>query len=935
MKKLTIIASAIISAVSVVAIATTTVVTLKLDGHFDHSTPAKQPKSPTDVDVDKNNGTDKTPQTPDTTNPSKVYTWDEIVASYPEGKIGQQYSHDEIARWGVQLFRVTLSNSAGTQVAIASGSDAGWYPPTETAIISFWNEVPKDLVPMYKAPQSPQGTNGTSSKTLNGNSLIAGSTTTAATDQVAAWDNTKTPVVDPAHSTNPNVDFDILEQAQDKISEVITKSSQTIVTLSQDATVATKMNLPPMLNFTGTDNAADFVPIKVTAGVAGKYDIKLYKLVLLNKGYNLNYLGDATVAHHLTNISNNDEVVLLAYDKSSQEIVQGAKYTVSSLSATQSSGTPIVLDDKGVTKAINDKNLNMQNIFEFMDSMMPGQVYTSSLANGEIKSFRIPDGKAMQEAVPQQNVPVKSNSIYAPFMDSSMALESYPAVSALYKYKALTFGFAQTFTPQNDSTLGTQMAWGGNVDVNDLGQKLGEDLDGLKMLKFMKDLRDHGVDVAVSLGGQTGSAVWKFYDPIILAKVLEEFVIGTGITRLDYDIEGGDLQDAKAMETLQLATAILQQKLKSQGTSLEISLTLASEWDGLRDGQKIMQGFFAAGVEVKYVNGMTMMMSPAETTGKSPVEQQRIAIDHLKAQVLSAFSAVGVTITPEQAYRLVGATPDFGTDTWNDEKMTPADVPALYDMLLGQPIGMFSYWNVQATEGSIKGMGGYQLGWPNPDLVPTTLNRLYDQSAWNSYDPKYHGTSALTNLETQSFILKGIIGIYTNGFGATMSSGSSTTAHLTAAETDGKPLQSGNMLEWISPIDGTLHLYKVNWYASADERPGSSAAQSGQFTDLGPTMDSSTQQALDAAQTQYRNSGYPFFSSMIGGKQNSPVSTSILDGSGQKKDILPYISGVAYPNVFTIVIWDKKLYINRYYGSADDHPVVTNEFGMWLPVILT
>lgn len=862
-------------------------------------------------------------------------TWSQIVATYPKGAIGAEYAHGDVINFGGILYRVKQPNLSGESYAIASGLHEDSYPPLDPNVphpidsntgrpfqvngvdIQLWEEVPQDSVGPY---QKPAGTFTASVKNL----VQSGS---AASDAVTSYDPTQQKVLDPSVDFNTHINKQVIDQYTQELKNVTHDITASAKITPAPAGSAIKLLLPVALNFTGQDQKASISKLDIDASVAPLYDFTIFKFTDINNAANhihqMDWLGDLSNDLSDLKVSNADQVVLVAFKKRTHEIVQAAQYEVAGLGGETKTVT--ALEDMQLTEKLTNGTAAIEDVFKFMDSLKPGVSYTSQAATGGIKSLIIPDGKAIRAAFPTPNKASTTPSIYAPFLDITQTkLED---VAKLKNYKALTMAFIQTSATENGSVF----SWGG-VPVTDLGFSMTQDAskkdvkewnDNGKIFQQIEELRKQGTDVAISLGGQSGTPLWQFHDPIIMAKALEELIIGSQVTRLDYDIEGSDIQDKEGMRAIEIATSIVQQKMRAEGkTPVEISLTIASEWDGFRDGTKITNDFIAQGVEVKYVNGMTMMMAPDKTSGLSIAEQQAQAIDHIKDQVMTAFNAAGVTISEEQAYRMVGATPDIGGDTWENEKMKPTDIEPLYQMLLDKKVGWFAYWNVQATENIGGGLQAYMAAdsdWNNKlSLMREKMSRIFTDPAWGAEDPDYHGLQALTNNEARAKIIKDLQDFY----GSKGSVGKAQTI-LSAADIAGKVLHTDEEIYYENPTDHLEHIYKVKYYAEINQRPDNAPA--GQFEDLGVAPDDSIQKQIDHLQELYLQAGMPLWS-VNGG--NAASGSSIVK---QKVDIMPW-AAQNYPKPKTVVIYNAGFWDNLYWVGADTAPSYTDAYSTWQPI---
>ena len=160
-------------------------------------------------------------------------------------------------------------------------------------------------------------------------------------------------------------------------------------------------------------------------------------------------------------------------------------------------------------------------------------------------------------------------------------------------------GFIQASTSQTSNEM-VDWAFGGYPT---LSEDNGQDVSQYQaMKKVIKDLRNNGGDIIISVGGLSGTALWEATNDVDkLTNTYRDIVNGFGLTRIDLDIEGPaqnyqkNVLNAKAIKQVQ------------DETNVEVVLTLAVLPTGLTyEGLNVLTAYLEAGVDIKIVNLMTM-----------------------------------------------------------------------------------------------------------------------------------------------------------------------------------------------------------------------------------------------------------------------------------------------------------------------------------------
>ncbi|MGL4953386.1 MAG: immunoglobulin-like domain-containing protein, partial [Culicoidibacterales bacterium] len=202
-----------------------------------------------------------------------------------------------------------------------------------------------------------------------------------------------------------------------------------------------------------------------------------------------------------------------------------------------------------------------------------------------------------------------------------------------------------------------KLDWGfGGYSVLNETNNTNSQYQGIK--KSIRELRELGGDVTISLGGLSGTAFWEVTQDVeVLYNTYLELVDGFNLTRLDLDIEGAaqnkahNIANAKAIKKLQDTTGV------------DIVLTMPVLPSGLTSVQlDVLEAYLSQGVDVEVVNLMTMCygtgtMLPSENYGTASLR----AVDSTMVQVKDYFQRfAGTTLTTEQAYGKIGTTVSIG-----------------------------------------------------------------------------------------------------------------------------------------------------------------------------------------------------------------------------------------------------------------------------------
>jgi chitinase len=202
-----------------------------------------------------------------------------------------------------------------------------------------------------------------------------------------------------------------------------------------------------------------------------------------------------------------------------------------------------------------------------------------------------------------------------------------------------------------------------------------------------------GGNVIISFGGESGGELAQTCTNVSQLTAAYQNVVNTyGVTRLDFDIEGGVLSDTAATSLRDQALAALQ----AQDPSVQVDFTLAVSPQGLPAGTgseyALLQDAKAKGVKVSIVNIMTMDFG----AGSNDLADAESAAQGTAGQLASLYG-----ISTSAAYGMMGLTPIAGT---NDDGtvFSTSNASSLESFAASNGVAELSFWEV---DGYDKGTG--------------------------------------------------------------------------------------------------------------------------------------------------------------------------------------------------------------------------------------
>ncbi|WP_277973304.1 chitinase [Pantoea agglomerans] len=256
------------------------------------------------------------------------------------------------------------------------------------------------------------------------------------------------------------------------------------------------------------------------------------------------------------------------------------------------------------------------------------------------------------------------------------------------------------------------LSWGGTISMD-------QDKQEGSRYTFQQEIeavQNAGGDVTLSFGGANGvEAALQAKDAQSLADLYQTAIDKYHLDSIDFDIEGGALNDKASVEMRNQAIAILEKN----NSDLEVSYTLPVLPDGLtQDGVNLLQSAQENGVKLADVNLMAMDYGGAyDTKAGDQLDMAQAAIDaatNTHNQMLS----LGITDTK------IGLTPMIGMNDDTKEIFTLDDASRLaqYASQNSDVIGRLSMWSLGRDNGD-----GANAGYVSPNFSSLSQNE-YDFS---------------------------------------------------------------------------------------------------------------------------------------------------------------------------------------------------------------
>ncbi|MEG3628792.1 glycoside hydrolase family 18 protein [Streptomyces poriticola] len=256
---------------------------------------------------------------------------------------------------------------------------------------------------------------------------------------------------------------------------------------------------------------------------------------------------------------------------------------------------------------------------------------------------------------------------FAPYVDTSL----YPAFDLLKTAEATGVkDYNLAFVTDGG---GCTPKWGGVTDLasDAVAAQIGA-------------LRARGGDVRVSFGGAAGSELATTCTSVdALTEAYGKVVDTYGLTKVDFDVEGGALPDKAANTRRARAIARLQQ----DHPGLDVSFTLPVMPEGLtQPGVDLLADARRGGVGIDAVNIMAMDYGPAYSGDMGTYAEQ--AATATQAQIKSVLG-----LSDNEAWKTVAVTPMIGVNDVVTEVFTVDDATQLVKFAQTKGLGWLSMWS--------------------------------------------------------------------------------------------------------------------------------------------------------------------------------------------------------------------------------------------------
>lgn len=201
-------------------------------------------------------------------------------------------------------------------------------------------------------------------------------------------------------------------------------------------------------------------------------------------------------------------------------------------------------------------------------------------------------------------------------------------------------------------------------------------------------IQNSGGNVIISFGGQRGGELAQTCTSVSQLTAAYQSVVKTyGVTRLDFDIEGGVLSDTAATSRRDQALAALQ----AEDPAVQVDFTLGVSPKGLPAGSSqyaLLQDAKARGVKVSVVNLMAMDFG----NGQDPLADAESAAKAAAGQLAGLYG-----ISASAAYGMMGLTPIAGHNDDN-EVFSTSDASALESFAASNGVAELSFWEVDGYD---------------------------------------------------------------------------------------------------------------------------------------------------------------------------------------------------------------------------------------------
>ncbi len=222
---------------------------------------------------------------------------------------------------------------------------------------------------------------------------------------------------------------------------------------------------------------------------------------------------------------------------------------------------------------------------------------------------------------------------------------------------------------------GCSATFNGNTSIADAGWQ-----------GAINSLRSSGGDVIASFGGASGTELGQACGSVSALQAQYKYVIDTlNLTHVDFDVEGGALDDTAANDRRNQALAALQQQYAAQGRQLSVDYTLPVDPTGLLSNSlNLLNNAKSHNLNVNLVNIMTMDYGSTLDMGQAAINAAT-ALHGQLGQIWTSKSSA-------QLWAMEGNTPMIGVNDSTNEVFSTANASTLENFAAANGIQELAFW---------------------------------------------------------------------------------------------------------------------------------------------------------------------------------------------------------------------------------------------------
>lgn len=253
--------------------------------------------------------------------------------------------------------------------------------------------------------------------------------------------------------------------------------------------------------------------------------------------------------------------------------------------------------------------------------------------------------------------------------------------------RAVVLGFVVA-----DPVDGCSPSWGGAYSLDNAA-------DGIDLDRRIARLRQQNGAVMVSFGGQANTELAvACTDVNRLVAAYQAVVARYHVTAIDFDVEGGALDDTASFARRAAAVKQLQSAFVKARRKLSVWLTLPVSPAGLpTSAVQLLRTMLAAGVDVAGVNAMTMDFGGSRAPSQSMIDAVEQSLVATSRQVAAVYRSVGKNLGTK-VWTRIGATPMIGQNDSPDEQFTLDAARELMAFARAHHLGRLSMWSLNRDQ---------------------------------------------------------------------------------------------------------------------------------------------------------------------------------------------------------------------------------------------